>query len=99
MDVEHLHQGIPFEWDSVKAAANLAKHHVSFVTACEVFLDPFVYLADEEAVSGEIRETVIGMTRRWSTLCVVYTVRVDNRYRIISARPATAAERRCYEQQ
>lgn len=99
MDVEHLLQGIRFQWDADKAAANWAKHGVSFEEACEAFFDPFVRLADDEVVGDEIRETIIGLTRRWSMLCVVYTIRLGDRFRIISARPATAAERRVYEQQ
>ncbi len=99
MDIEYPHQGILFEWDSRKAAANTAKHRVSFEIACEAFFDPFVFLADEEFVANEVRETIIGMTHGWRVLCVVYTVRIGDRYRIITARAATAAERRAYEQQ
>lgn len=40
-----------FEWDSVKAALNLAKHGVSFPEAATVFADPFaVYLDDGSGV-------------------------------------------------
>lgn len=99
MDVERTFRGIRFEWDSDKAAINVAKHRVSFEDACQVFFDPFVYLADDEVVNREVRETVIGLTHRWNVLCVVYTLRVDDRFRIISARLATAAERRTYEHQ
>ena len=36
-----------FEWDSVKAESNLAKHGVSFPEAATVFADPMaVYLDD-----------------------------------------------------
>jgi uncharacterized DUF497 family protein len=99
MDVEYIHHGILFEWDSDKAAANVAKHGVSFETACEVFFDPFVRVSDEELVGDEARDTVIGMTLRWKVLCVIYTVRIGDRYRIISAREATPKERLDYEGQ
>lgn len=98
MDLEFRLHGLRFEWDRDKAAANRAKHHVSFETACEAFLDPFVRLMDEEIVGEEARDTLIGMTEQWQMLCVVYTVRIGDHYRLISARPATAAERRDYEQ-
>lgn len=97
MDVEYAYQGIVFEWDSDKATANVAKHGVTFETACEAFFDPFVVVADEEIVGAEARDTLIGMTQRWKVLCVVYTVRIEDRYRIISAREATPTERQEYE--
>jgi len=99
MDVEHSYQGILFEWDGDKADANLAKHGISFETACEAFFDPFVFVADEEIVDDETRDTIIGMTQRWNVLCVIYTIRLGDRFRIISAREATPTERRDYESQ
>ena len=40
-----------FEWDSAKAASNLAKHGVSFPEAATVFADPYaVYLADGSGI-------------------------------------------------
>lgn len=99
MDMEHSHQAILFEWDSDKAAANLSKHGVSFESACEAFFDPFVVVADEESVGGEIRDTIFGMTLRWKILCVIYTIRVGDRFRIISAQEANPTERAKYENQ
>jgi hypothetical protein len=32
---------IEFEWNAVKAAANLKKHHVSFEEAKSIFFDEF----------------------------------------------------------
>jgi len=99
MDIEHSYQGILFEWDGDKAAANLGKHGISFEAACEAFFDPFVFVSDEEYVGDETRDTIIGMTQRWKVLCVVYTVRIGDRFRIISAREATPTERQDYEGQ
>ncbi len=99
MDVEFTYQGIVFEWDSDKDADNLAKHGVSFETACEVFFDPFLWIASEEIHDDEVRDTVIGMTNRWQMLCVIYTIRVGDRFRVISARQATPLERQDYESQ
>lgn len=83
-----------FEWDSVKAASNLIKHGVSFAEAATVFADPMaVYLDDG---SGIGRMVVIGRSLRERVLYVV-SVERGERDRIISARPATAAERAIYE--
>ena len=83
-----------FEWDSVKAAANLLKHGVSFAEAATVFADPLaVYLDDG---SGTGRMVVIGTSLRERVLYVVHVERGE-RDRIISARTATAAERAVYE--
>lgn len=83
-----------FEWDSDKAAANVAKHGVSFPEAATVFADPLaVYLDDG---SGESRMVVIGTSLRQRVLYVVHVERGE-RDRIISARAATAAERAVYE--
>jgi uncharacterized protein len=62
-----------FEWDSGKAAANIAKHGVSFPEAAIVFADPFaVYLDDG---SGEGRMVVIGISLRQRILYVVHVER------------------------
>ena len=98
-DVEHILHEILFEWDSRKAGSNLRKHGLHFESACEVFFDPFLLAVEEdETVAGELREKVIGLTRGWKLLYVVYVMRED-RIRLVSAREATAAERLLYETQ
>jgi hypothetical protein len=83
-----------FEWDPLKAAANLVKHGVSFAEAATVFADPFaVYLDDG---SGMGRMVVIGTSLRERVLYVVHVERGE-RDCIISARSATAAARAVYE--
>ena len=83
-----------FEWDEEKAASNLAKHGISFPEAATVFADPdAVYLDDG---SGTERMVVIGMSLRDRVLVVVH-VEQRRRDRLISARPATGAERDVYE--
>jgi uncharacterized protein len=79
-----------------QASANLAKHGVRFEAACEIFLDPFVRSLDA-SVNEELRAAAIGVTEDWKLLFVVHLVREDDFIRIISARPATAKERRLYE--
>ena len=83
-----------FEWDSDKAQSNLEKHGVSFPEAATVFADPAaVYLDDG---SGTDRMVVIGTSLRDRVLYVVHVER-GRRDRIISARPASRAERDVYE--
>jgi uncharacterized DUF497 family protein len=83
-----------FEWDEDKALSNLAMHGVSFPEAATVFADPAaVYLDDG---SGTDRIMIIGTSMRERLLCVVHVER-SVRDRIISARPATRAERDVYE--
>ena len=75
------------------------KHDLSFESACEAFFDPFlVVLEDVESVGEELREKLIGMTRDWRIVLVVYVMRED-RVRLISARDTTSMERKQYEDQ
>ena len=98
-DVSFIHREVIFEWDNQKAIANLHKHDLSFESACEVFFDPFlVVLEDVESVGEELREKLIGMTRDWRIVLVVYVMRED-RVRLISARDTTSMERKQYEDQ
>jgi uncharacterized protein len=83
-----------FEWDSGKAARNMAKHGVSFQEAATVFADPFAIYLDDG--SGSDRIVVIGTSLRERLLYVVHIQRGE-RDRIISARRATEAERDVYE--
>ena len=96
MDVAFVYQAQRFIWDTEKASTNLAKHGVSFETACEVFFDPLLKVEDA-SVSGEQRDAVTGLTEDWSLLFVVSIVHQGDAIRIISARPATAQQRRAYE--
>jgi len=96
MDVHFLYRGQRFVWDSEKASGNTSKHGVSFEVACEVFFDPFIRVEDASA-GDEQREAAIGLTENWTLLFVVHMLREGDTIRIISARPATAQERRNYE--
>lgn len=82
-----------FEWDDEKAAANIAKHGVSFAEAATVFADSWAIYLDDG--SGTDRMVVIGLSLRERVLYVVHVER-GPRDRIISARPATRAERQVY---
>ena len=84
------------EWDSDKADSNLEKHGVSFEEAATALLDPMA-LAQEDAVAeGEPRWILIGMTTQLQLLTVVYTLRRQDRIRLISARRATRKEAKHY---
>ncbi|MBZ5538327.1 MAG: BrnT family toxin [Acidobacteriia bacterium] len=76
----------------------MRKQGIAFETACEVFFDPFVRLIETEVVSGEVRESVVGMTSDWRLLKVTYVFRSET-IRLISARPVNLGERKQYEDQ
>jgi uncharacterized protein len=98
MGVKFILHNIIFEWDRDKAASNIKKHRVPFEQACEVFFDPFVYHLEDELVNNELRESIIGLTKNWKMLYVVFVIR-DNYLRIVSSRSATKLERLKYENQ
>jgi uncharacterized protein len=83
-----------FEWDSDKAAANAAKHGVTFEEATTVFLD-LDYLLVRDALEPE-RFVAIGVSSQARVLVVVHCER-GQRLRIISARRATRREHESYE--
>ncbi len=87
-----------FDWDPMKAAANLTKHGISFVAATVVFDDP--NHIDEDSTKpeyGEARSIAIGKLADGRLVTVVDTARDDVR-RIISVRTARNYERRKYDQ-
>ena len=86
-----------YEWDDAKAAANLAKHGVSFAYATRVFDDPYrIELENASEGYEEPRYQALGMVEG-RILFVVFTYRGNN-IRIISARRATRRERRQYHE-
>ncbi len=87
-----------FEWDPEKAAANLAKHGVSFEEGLTVFSDPLARIFDDEDHSiQEAREIIIGHSTQHRLLLVCFTAR-EASIRIFSARRATRRERQDYEE-
>ena len=86
-----------FEWDPRKAAANVARHGVVFAEALTVFGDPLeATIPDPDHSTGERRFLSTGRSVAGRLLVVAYTER-QRRVRLISARPATARERKAYE--
>lgn len=88
-----------FEWDSKKAASNVAKHGVTFDEATTVFGDPLAVIFDDEDHSqNERREIIIGHSILGQLLLVSFTERDKMVVRIISARKANRRERKDYEE-
>lgn len=96
MDVLYQLGGLDFVWTVSKAADNIEKHEIRFERACEVFFDPLVQVVDATA-DDEAREALIGETYEGALLFVVNVEREGEAIRIISARPASPAERNDYE--
>lgn len=91
---------LAFEWDSEKAASNIRNHGISFEEAITIFQDDTLTVEDVAAY-GELREISYGRLqgdRSASTVvvCVVHTDR-EEKVRIISARKATARERKNFD--
>ena len=86
-----------FEWDREKEKRNRRKHRVSFDEAVTVFYDPLSATFDDPDHSfGEHRLITIGFSSHERLLVVSHTER-GNAIRIVSARPATAQERKRHE--
>ena len=86
-----------FEWDSEKAASNLAKHGVSFDEASTVFGDPLATtIADPDHSVDEQRFLTTGLSTQQRVVIVWHTEREEVIW-IIGAREATPRERRIYE--
>ena len=88
-----------FEWDPEKAKRNYKKHRVSFEEAVTVFYDPLSATFDDPDHSvGEQRLITIGFSSQGRLLVIAYAER-GKVLRIISARLATAHERKKHEEQ
>ena len=86
-----------FEWDGAKAAANVTKHRVSFEEAMTVFYDPLAAtFGDPDHSDDESRLVTVGYSAR-NRLLVVCHVERGTAIRLISARRATARERKRHE--
>jgi uncharacterized DUF497 family protein len=89
---------LEFEWDPIKADRNLQEHGVSFDEAETIFRDTLsVTIADPDHSESEKRFVDIGMSDSGKLLVVSYTDR-RNKIRLISARSASRAERKTYEE-
>ena len=67
---------LEFEWDPQKAAANLAKHKVSFEEAATAFGDPLGRIvADPRHSSEEERFVLLGLSNEQPLLAIMYVDR------------------------
>jgi len=95
-----------FEWDPVKAAANLRKHAISFDIAMRAFADPFALSEQTGIESGELRWQTLAVVEECLLLLIAHTTREEIEdgqlvevIRVISARAADRKERQRYEQE
>ena len=91
-----------FSWDLAKASANRDKHGVTFELAATVLQDPLARSRyDDEHGRDEERWLTLGQAadRRLLVVCHTFDELTVNEatIRLISAREATPAERRQYE--
>jgi len=87
-----------FEWDPKKARLNLRKHGITFDEAATVFLDDLSLTGyDPDHSNDEDRFVTFGISNSGRLLTVAHTDSKES-IRIISARPATRAERNLYEE-
>jgi hypothetical protein len=90
---------VQFEWDPEKAKRNVKKHGVAFEEGVTVFYDPLsATFEDPDHSVGEHRYLTIGLSSR-NRLVVVAHAERGTIVRIISARLATAYERKRHERQ
>ena len=85
-----------FEWDPLKAAANLTKHKVDFADAAVSLEDPRAVTISDPDVIDEERFVTLAADPTGRVLVTVYSYSGANR-RIISARKASPGERKRYE--
>lgn len=82
------------EFDAKKAALNLTKHGISFEEASTALLDPLALVREDP--DGENRLVLVDLSSQACLLTVVYTLRNDERIRVIAARKATKTEAKHY---
>ncbi len=87
---------VDYEWDPAKAIANFRKHGVLFSDAVSVLEDDLALTIRDPYFDEEERWITLGVDSLDRILVVIYVWR-DERIRFISARIATAHERREYD--
>jgi uncharacterized DUF497 family protein len=87
---------VDVEWDPAKAATNLRKHGIDFLTAAAALDDPFGLTVTQER-GGELRYLTLAQDAVGRVLVIVYTER-QGRIRLVSARTASPQQRRAYQE-
>ncbi len=90
---------IIFEWDAAKAISNEKKHGVTFEEAKSVFYDDFaIQFFDDQNSELEDRFLLLGHSNQSRILLICHCEQESgDLIRIISARKATANERKLYK--
>ena len=86
---------LQFEWDEDKAAQNIAKHGVSFLTAAAIFANEIIERIDDREDYGELRFIALGRVET-EIYRVAYTWRGEKVVRIITSQKASKHEREIY---
>ncbi|MBI2415614.1 MAG: BrnT family toxin [Candidatus Kerfeldbacteria bacterium] len=87
-----------FDWDEGNQTKNWSKHAVSIAECEQVFFnEPLVIYPDTEHSVVEERFYALGQTDQERPLFIVFTIRDNQRIRIISARPMNKQERYYYQ--
>ena len=84
-----------FAWDEEKNRINIRKHGIDLNDVCEMFDNPMLVKLDDRYTYAEERRIGVGMLLGIVAV-VVYTERVNDIIRIISARKATKREVKGY---
>ncbi|WP_413557647.1 BrnT family toxin [Bdellovibrio sp. HCB209] len=90
-----------FDWDLLKEQSNFRKHGIWFDEAKTIWADAYAleFYDDDHSDESEDRFIRIGTSLRSKILIVVFCEKeAKDSVRIISARKATAKERRVYEE-
>ena len=91
-----------FEWDANKAESNRRKHGVTFEIAVRVFADPACVTVQDRIEDSELRWQALGLVDGTVLLLVAHLWFDGDEgevVRIISARRATRAEWRRYDEE
>jgi uncharacterized DUF497 family protein len=90
---------VKIEWDAKKAAANKRKHGVTFTEAATCFDDPNGCYLRNESPSYEDRLILIALSSKQRLLFVVHAEVGRDAIRIVSARRASPAQGRIYNEE
>ena len=72
-----------FEWDPLKAEANLRTHGVSFAEAATVLEDDFALSREDPDAVDEPRFVTLGLSNLSNLLVIVYAYREPDIIRVI----------------
>jgi uncharacterized DUF497 family protein len=88
---------VRFEWDPLKADANLRTHGIGFAEAVTVLQDAFALTCEDPDAVEEQRFVTMGLSDEANLLVVVYTYREPDIIRMLSAWRANRRQKELYE--